>query len=43
MKNMNTGGFIIHHLVEVVKTTCKNIIGVGGTIIVIPLNEPKTR
>jgi len=34
-KYVNTGAFIIHHLVEVVKTTCKSIIGVGGTLIVI--------
>jgi len=28
----NTGAFMIHHLVEVGKTTYKSVIGVGGTI-----------
>jgi len=31
----DTGVFIIHHLVEVAKTTHENIIGVGGTIIAV--------
>jgi len=31
----NTGAFVIHHLVEVGKTTHENAIGMGGTLIVI--------